>query len=603
MVWYKDVPILIVWISLLVLIIIRFRKNIKKELKGLFQPILQNKILIFIVVLNLVLLGAQITIYAIKSSYAGNAAFEPDQCLIVDGTLRMVMNWSFRPHLLSNPPFVFYLMYPIFALIYAINPQTPFSVYLILQRVISLLTGAMLLIVLFNINNLIFKNKKMNLLSLIFISINGLVVSIVQGYGRYIDVIMLFWMTLAIYYCIKSYNEKKIGFFFLSIIFGVFSLSSKLPGILILLFIAFIIFPIYAFTNKLNPKEVAKIFAISFALSIFTFIIANPYFILEPVYTFDGLINQFKLVSDGYLQDKQPISKYFIHYFAYQGVFATIMDFMGYACALVLIGLAVRDFIKKRDIEVGTFTISSLAIGYFAVYPLFFTVYMVRYSLPSVQFTIIALFILIDIIYEIVKDKIAMKQNDEVMNDSSDMLSDQNDNLKKRRTYKMVMKGVSYSSLALLVFIILSFSVVRVTYFNVSYYNDERNIAGEWLTNNIDNDAVILASSYVYVPEEFTNTIVQWGITEARFLEIHPEYLVLSSIQYSRNISYNQSIFYANLFSDQYNVTLLQEFQPNAIPSFSSYDPIIQFRILNYIVRNPDSRYGPTVLIYQVNSV
>jgi len=603
MAWYKDIPILIVWISLLVLIIIRFRKNIIKELKDLFQPIIKNKVMIVIVVINLFLLVAQITISATKSSYAGNAAFDPDQCTIADAALSMVMYRTFRPRFVGYPPFAFYLMVPIFALIYAINPQTPFSVYLIMQRSISLLVGAMVLIILFNINNFIFKNKKMNLLSLLFISINGLVISILQSFGRYSDVMMLFWMTLAIYYCIKSYNEKKIGYFYLSIVFSVFSISSKLPAILMLLFILFIIFPVYVFKNKYSPKETAKVFAISIALSIMTFIIANPYYVIEPNYTFDGLFIMFTMISEGYLLDIQPISKYFIHYFVYQGVFATIMDFMGYICALVLIGLGVNDLFKKRELNVGIITISSLAIGYFVVFPLFFTVYMVRYSLPSVLFSIIALFILLDIVYEIMKNKRNKSQNNDVMNDSSDKISIQNNGSKKRKIKNKLLKVLSFSSISLLVFLIFSFSVVRITYFNVSYYNDERNIAGEWLSNNIDNEAVILASSYVYVPDEFTNTIVQWGITEARFLEIQPDYLVLSSYQYNRNLSYNQSLFYVNLFSDQFNVSLLQEFQPSTNPGFSIYDPIMQFRLLNYLIRNPDSRYGPTILIYQVNSI
>lgn len=601
MAWYKDIPILIIWLTILVLIIFRYGKRILKELKMFFRPILQNKLVLFVIILNLMILCFQITLYATKPSYYGNAAFEPDQCMIIDGTLKMVKAKVLRPYLLSNPAFVFYLIYPLFALIYFINPETPFSVYLITERIVSIFTGILILCVLFNINSFIFKNKKMNLLSLVFISINGLISNIIQGYGRYIDVMMVFWLTLAMYYCIKSFNEKNMKYFYLASIFCVFSISSKLPGILSLAFILFVFLPIYIYLNKIGLKETIITYAISIGISLVTFIVINPYNIIEPKYTFEGLFYQFSLVAEGYLQENQSVSLYFRHYFIYQGIFATILDFLGYIFAAILIAYNIVFIFKKKKIEIGIFIIASMALEYFVVFPILFSVYMVRYSLPSVQFTIIVFFIFIEKITEFIYFK-WFNNKSEILNIDKENEENLEINKKQKNRWK-IYKGISYGAVSLITFIILSFTVTRITYLNVSYQNDTRQIAGDWMTNNIADDAIILASAYVYIPENFGNTTVQWGINEEIFYEINPEYLIISSIQYSRNITELQSEFYRNLFSEKYNVTMIKSFQPDNSPNYSAYDPLVQFRLLDFILRNPNTLYGPIVLIYQINNI
>jgi len=602
MVWYKDIPIVIIWLIILILILYRYGKGIVNEIKNIFRPILQNKLMLSAIVLSLVIMTIQITLFATKPSYFGNAAFEPDQCMIVDGTLRMVKFRILRPYLLSNPPFVFYIMYPLFAAIYFINPETPFNVYITVERISSIFIGILIICILFNINNLIFKNRKLNILSLVFISINGLISNIIQGYGRYIDVMMIFWLTLAIYYCIKSFNEKKMKYFNLAIIFCVFSISSKLPGILSLVFLLLIILPIYVYLNKMSKKETLITYSISIAISLTTFFVINPYYLIEPVYTFEGLFYQFSLVSEGYLLENQSVSIYFVHYFIYQGFFATILDFLGYIFAAVLIGFNIVSLIKKKEIEIGIFIIASLAIGYFIVYPIFFSVYMVRYSLPAVQFSIIAFFIFIDNGIRVIKNKWFKNSNIEISDEDSNNWKNTKKPSKQNTQWK-IFKGISFGTAFLVIFLILSFSVVRITYLNISYQNDTRHTTGDWMINNIDNEAVILASAYVYIPEEFSNTTVQWGISEEIFNDSNPEYLIISSIQYERNITELQAEFYINLFNGTYNVTLIKSFQPDNIPSYSAYDPINQFKLLDFMINNQNLLYGPTVLIYQVNSI
>ncbi|MHA1222781.1 MAG: hypothetical protein ACTSP3_05905 [Candidatus Heimdallarchaeaceae archaeon] len=541
-----------------------------------------TKFFLILSFLNIIILLSQISIYATKPSYYGNAAFEPDQAMIVNGTLNMIRNMVLEPKLLSSPAFSFYLILPLFLLIYLIRPQAGFSVYIITERFFSILIGHIFLIVFFNIIDKIIKNRKIKIITFSFICLNGLNENIIQGFGRYIDVLMLLFISLTAYYAIIAFEENNNNYFYLSILFSVLSVSSKLPGLLTLVVVLFGFLPIYHFLVKSDFKQFLVQFGISLLLVILVFFILNPYFLLEPQKTWEGLFYQYTLVKEGYVVQSQPTNIYFKHIFIYQGSISGLIVLLSYAGSLLLLIYTSVKIVKRKSVKWSYFIISTFSLAYFIVFPIFFSVYMVRYILPSLQFAFV--------VFGIFTENIS--------------LSLKHYKFQRKNLIKVVEKSkkIVIILLYLCILIILTFSLSRALYFNVSYFKDTRHVASQWMLDNISLDSKILSSAYFYVPEDFENTRIQWAIDDQIFQDYNPQYLCVSSIQYSRVLTINQSLFYENLFAGKYNVTLLIEFTSDTLSGTSIFNPLASFYLIFNILKNLNYTYGPSLLIYEVHN-
>jgi len=213
-------------------------------------------------------------------------SFHPDEENILKSISNMKPSkFDFNPHFFEYPSFYIYLValtlkiFSIFKIIY-ITPDITFyfknpseiAKFYLAGRFLTLIFGILTLFFLSKTS----ENLKKGSFVLSFILLLSSHLFVINSHYMTVDIPMIFWITIFLYFLIKYYETSKITFFYLSSISIGFATGTKYPAV-----ICWLLLPYVLILSKHSFKEIFKKTLISFFIFIFSFILTTPYSIIS----------------------------------------------------------------------------------------------------------------------------------------------------------------------------------------------------------------------------------------------------------------------------------------------------------------------------------
>lgn len=421
----------------------------------------------------------------------GLKAFHIAESSLVGISYRMMNTGDFNPHFFNEPGMFYNSMGIVFALVSRITDIHSLRQYIFIARIMVILFTAGVVLLVYLTGKMI-AGEKAGLFAALLMALNPYYLwfsSIAKE-----DPMMVFLVMLAMYLFTMylSYGNNK--YFYLSMVSAGFAASVKYPALLLFPFLLLLYFlnEKAAFNHKLNAAGK------SFALYVLAFITGTPSSILATGELIKGAVGEFQHYTTfhpGFIH-----FSWFVHFQTITGMWdaANIWGKNGYGLILLplLIGLfSIQSRIRK---EPGKRLAWFMIAGWIFLCALVFG-FIIKIKMGN-QLMILTPAAMI----------VAGMGFENILNNINS-------------------KYLRWFSGAILIFLISTYAVSGI----VSSQNDNRYYAAQWLDANVNPDARISTTFFVYLPDTFKNRNML--STDLQGLEkSNIDYIILSSWEYDR---------------------------------------------------------------------
>ncbi|TFH46701.1 MAG: phospholipid carrier-dependent glycosyltransferase [ANME-2 cluster archaeon] len=427
--------------------------------------------------------------------FTGLNAFHIVESNLVYISYNMMQTGSLNPHFFVEPSLFYNSMYVIFSLLTAIFGTLSFTQYIEIARMMTILLTVGVVLLTYLTGKEI-SNTKVGLFSALFMAINSYYLwfsSIVKE-----DSMMVFFITMSMYLFIRYLKTDSKNYFIYSMAAAGLAASTKYPAGM-MLFLLPALFFIYNRTTSLHDRF--TIITKSIAAFIIAFILGTPYSILSFNEFFRGAtgeLTHYTTTHPGF-----DHFTWFVHVQTITGLWdaANIWGRNGYGLIVLILFIAGLIFISMK-----------LKAG-------------VEKSEKFAWYAIISLVLLVIMIFGFII-KVKMGNQLMILTPAAMVISGYGFTQLIDRIRNVNLKRVVGSLIIILIF---TYAVSGV----VSSLHDNRYYAGQWLNENVNSEANIATTLFVWVPDGFNNTSVL--PPDLDYLETSDyDYIILSSWEYER---------------------------------------------------------------------
>lgn len=459
-------------------------------------------ILTSILLLSMVLQSGKLTwgLVTDNTEFSGLKAFHIAESMLVEIAYNMMHTGDMNPHFFDEPSLFYYIMYLTFTLTSKIITLHSFTDYVLIARVLAAIF-TLCTIVLVYLMGRVLGGERLALYAALLMAINPYYLwfsSIAKE-----DPMMVMLVTLTLYLFIKYLNTSRTMDFMYAMAAAGFATSAKYPAGMLLPFLLLLYF-LYASGTTLQHR--IQVMSLSLAVYALAFVAGTPYSVLSMEEFLSGAMGELQHYTTshpGFLH-----FTWFVHLQTITGLWdaANIWGKNGYGLSLPLF---LTGIISAAQPKTGVHRRQR---------------YMWYVPLGWVVLTVIVFGFLI---------KIKMGNHLMIMTPASMLIAALGFEQLLAKIRQVTVRRIVGSIIVLL---IVTYAVSGI----ISSQNDNRYYAAQWLSENLDPNARIAATLFVYVPDEFKH-VDYLPPDLQRLKESDYEYIILSSWDYERYLDSPQT--------------------------------------------------------------